>query len=102
MYYNDYNRQNDHWDDGRPPLNDIPPDPSMAQPLFQKKKRVWPRVVALALAVVLLGGGAGVGGALLTNRLTTGNTTLYQGDRAPTVVNISKLGTNKVLTIPEV
>ncbi|MEG1395831.1 MAG: trypsin-like peptidase domain-containing protein [Oscillospiraceae bacterium] len=102
MYYNDYNRQNDHWDDGRSPLNDIPPDPSMTQPIFQKKKRVWPRVVALALAVVLLGGGAGVGGALLTNRLTTGNTTLYQGDRAPTVVNISKLGTNKVLTIPEV
>lgn len=99
MYYSDYNRPQEEpvWNQ-EPPVQPEPP---------KKKKRVWPRVLALLLCCGLIGGGAGVGGALLTRQLApapsvTSTTTIYEGEGTPTVVNLSKIESGQVLTPAEV
>ena len=103
MYYSDYNRPPQPQDPGQAPL--IPP-PVQPQP---KKRRVWPKVLALLLCCALVGGGAGVGGALLaqramlTDRPVPGTpTTVYEGSGTPAVVNLSKIEGGQVLTPAEV
>lgn len=98
MYYSDYNRPPEEpvWNQ-EPPVRPDPP----------KKKRVWPRVLALVLCCALVGGGAGVGGALLTRQLApapsvTNSTTIYEGSGTPAVVNLSKVESGQVLTPAEV
>lgn len=105
MYYSDYNR---------PPQPQDPTQAPVVLPPFQpqpKKRRVWPRVLALLLCCALVGGGAGVGGALLAQRasgLVPGAhpsgvpTTIYEGSGTPAVVNLSKIEGGQVLTPAEV
>lgn len=100
MYYSDYNR----------PENGLTPDLYGAQPPVspeppKKKRRVGLKVTALLLACALIGGGAGVGGALLTQRAverTGSSTTLYQGERVPTVVNLAQINAGQKLSAAEV
>lgn len=100
MYYSDYNR----------PENGLSPVPFQVQPPEapeppKKKSRMGLKVTALLLACALLGGGAGVGGALLTRTAverTADSTTLFQSERTPTVVNLSKVNAGQVLTPAEV
>lgn len=99
MYYSDYNRPPEEpvWNQ-EPPVR---PEPT------RKKKRVWPRVLALLLCCALVGGGAGVGGALLTRQMApapsvTNSTTIYEGSGTPAVVNLSKVESGQVLTPAEV
>lgn len=100
MYYSDYNR----------PENSLGPNEFGYQPPVvpeppKKKSRGAVKVVALLLACALVGGGAGVGGALLTRTAAEsagGSTTLYQGEREPTVVNLSKIDAGQKLTAAEV
>ena len=100
MYYSDYNR----------PENGLTPDLYGAQPPEapeppKKKRRVGLKVTALLLACALIGGGAGVGGALLTQRAverTGSSTTLYQGERVPTVVNLAQISAGQKLSAAEV
>ena len=67
----------------------------------KKKKRVWPKVTALCLACALLGGGAAAGIMALTGGVK-GTTTVYQGDRTPTVVNVSNVTTKEPLTAAQI
>ncbi len=101
MYYSDYNRPQDNSADVSIPFTAEPVVPA-------KKKRTWPKVVALVLACALVGGGAGVGGAALMNHLNpprsvvANSTTVYEGSGTPTVVNLSKIEGGQVLTPAEV
>jgi len=95
MHYNDYNRSPEEWGQ---PAAPYPP----VQPPQEKKKRVWPKVLAFCLACALIGGGAGAGGALLASRLQPGGTvTLYQGQRSPEAVNVTQV-TGEPLTADQI
>lgn len=104
MYYSDYNRPPQPQDLNQAPVV-LPP--AQSQP---KQRRVWPKVLALLLCCALVGGGAGVGGALLTQRATSlfsgqiagTPTTIYEGSGTPAVVNLSKIEGGQVLTPAEV
>lgn len=103
MYYSDYNRPPQPQDPGQAPL--LPP-PVQPQP---KRRRAWPRVLALVLCCALVGGGAGVGGALFAQRAMLADrpapgapTTVYEGSGTPAVVNLSKIEGGQVLTPAEV
>ena len=67
----------------------------------KKKKRVWPKVTALCLACALLGGGAAAGIMALTGGVK-GTTTVYQGNRTPTVVSVSNVTTKEPLTAAQI
>ena len=67
----------------------------------KKKKRIWPKVTALCLACALLGGGAAAGIMALTGGVK-GTTTVYQGDRTPTVVSVSNVTTKEPLTAAQI
>lgn len=100
MYYSDYNRpENGLAPGGFSYQAPEPPEPP------KKKSRIGLKMTALLLACALVGGGAGVGGALLTRTAaerTADSTTLYQGERVPTVVNLSKVNAGQALTPAEV
>ena len=91
MYYSDFNPDN-HPEEQQPQQtfeatsyrieDDVRPT--------KKKKRLWPKITALCLVCALLGGGAGAGVMALTGGVK-GSTTVYQGDHAPTVVNVSNV-----------
>jgi len=71
----------------------------------KKKKRSWPKVVALCLVCALLGtaGGAAVATALVEKPDRAENmTTIYESDRVPTVVGVTHTNTGKQLTLEEV
>ena len=74
----------------------------------KKKKRTWPKVVALCLVCAVLGtaGGAAVATALVTRGTQANNqgnvTTIYESDRVPTVVGVTHTNTGKQLTLEEV
>ncbi len=70
----------------------------------KKKKRVWPKVVALCLVCALLGtaGGAAVATVLAERPGQTGNTTIYESDRVPTVVGVTHVNTGKQLSLEEI
>ncbi len=103
MYYSDYNR---------PPRPDsdyqvAPPEPPAPPAPAPKRTRRWPKVLALVLCCALVGGGAGVGGALLAQRAgsmaaaLSGGTVIYQGT-TPAVVTLSQPEEGKLLTPSEV
>ena len=94
--FNFYNSENDGYRGGLGGYVD--PDPVIPNTPFQtgtqsprKKKGGAARVVALVLACTIAGGGAGVGGAYLYNRLAVpqNTTVIYEEDRPQvrTVVN---------------
>ena len=101
MYYDPYR-----------PEDQIPADgyrvedmgPAAPQPK-QKKKRTWPKVVALCLVCAILGcaGGAAVSGYFLHQRQVAENTTtLYESNRVPTQVEVVKANTGKQLSLEEI
>ncbi len=102
MYYSDYNR----------PPEGAAQVQNQLVPVQAKKRRVWPRVLALILCCALVGGGAGVGGAVLTSQAmlarnaqaapSRGGTVIHEGTGTPMVVNISKVEGGQVLTPAEV
>ncbi len=75
-----------------------------------RKQRFWPKALALVLACALVGGAAGVGGAVLTQRFgaivqtlrSRSGTTIYEGSGTPEVVNLSKIDGGQLLTPAEV
>ncbi|WP_243149258.1 trypsin-like peptidase domain-containing protein [Colidextribacter sp. OB.20] len=94
--FNFYNSENDGYRGGLGSYED--PEPIIPGTPFQtgmrppvKKKRGAARVIALVLACTIAGGGAGVGGAYLYNRMAAPqNTTVIQEEDRPqvrTVVN---------------
>ena len=98
MYYDPYHLDNQPQADSGQTEYTQPQAP-------KKKKRFWPKAVALILVCALVGGSAGVGGAALYGTLSgtsTNTTTLYESDRAPTVVNVSHTNTGEKLTTEEI
>lgn len=82
-------------------VEDLGPSPDGPK----KKKRVWPKVVALCLVCAILGtaGGAAVATALVTRNSQIENmTTIYESNRVPTVVGVTHTNTGKQLTLEEV
>ncbi len=71
-------------------------------PKQQKKGRG--RIVALALCCSLLGGAVGAGGVVLGGRMLqpVGTSNVLEGDRSLSVINVSQVDTNKLLTAAEV
>lgn len=57
----------------------------------KKKDRMWPKITALCLSCALVGGLVGGGGIYLMSggAIGGGTTTVYEGQQAPTVVNVS-------------
>jgi len=80
----------------------------------RKEKAAWTagKVVAVALICSLLGGIFGAGGMLLLNNATEdnslnnskgpGNTTIVEGDREHSAINITQIETGKLMTQAEV
>ena len=102
MYeYNNNNRPQDPWGDpiettGRP-LNDEP----FGEP--HRKKKGSGKLVALCLVCALVGGIAGGGGvAAATGAFSANRTTLLEGTRPATVVDVSNVTGKEPLTAPEI
>ena len=133
MYENDWDFSPEpvNEEPGTPPVGqapELPPEPPAEPPLQipesarrnetepiiiytrpkSEKKRVWPRVLALVLCCALVGGGAGVGAAVLTGQVGRlfsggrGSTVIYEGSGTPAVVNLAKIESGQVLTPAEV
>ena len=101
MYeYNNENRPQDPWSDpiettGRP----VHEEPEPPKP----RKKKGGKLVALCLVCAIIGGiagGAGVGAA--TGAFAQDKTTIYEGTRTPTVVNVSNVTGKDLLTAPEI
>ena len=95
-----------------------PPTPQPpVEPEKSKKNRAGLKITALALCFSLLGGCIGAGGVILANYLmgqrsgsgqngfknpVTGSTTILEGNRENTVIDINSIDTSKVMTAAEV
>ena len=92
-----------------------PPTPQPpAEPVKAKKDHTGLKITALALCFSLLGGCIGAGSTLLANRLLNnstlngsknpapGSTTMLEGDRQNTVIDINTIDTSKIMTAAEV
>ena len=101
MYYNDFNRPQEGWDQ---PIETTghPIDEPVQSP--QKKKHRGAKLVALCLVFALVGGVVGGGSALmLTGGVSGGGTaTLYEGVRLPTAVNVSQVDGRTKLTADQI
>ena len=70
-----------------------------------QKYHIGTKVITLALCVSLLGGALGAGGVLLAQHLRQKEslpTTILQGNRENTVINIHSIDTSKAMTAAEV
>ena len=94
----------DQW---QQPLYQMPQQPEHTQP---KKKHTAGRVVALALCCSLLGGAVGAGAMAIGTSMTgtsggsrsSSTSTILQGDRPTSAINVSKIDTSKEMTAAEV
>ena len=100
MYYNDYNRPQESWErpietTGHPV--DEPPQPP-------RKKRHGAKIAALCLVFALVGGMVGGAGVLAATGGVSGggSTTLYEGLRLPTAVNVSQVDGKTKLTADQI
>lgn len=98
MYYNDYNRLNEE-----PVFSDgITADGQRHTPPVSRKKGRGARIAALCLACALVGGVAGGAAVRYVPALSGRTTTLYQGEHAPTAVNMSNITTDEPMTCAQV
>ncbi|MGM9607614.1 MAG: S1C family serine protease [Oscillospiraceae bacterium] len=106
MYYDPY-----HPEDPIPTneyrVEDIGPVmPQEQAPKKEKKKRFWPKALALCLVCALLGGAGGVAGSAYyfgkNGGTGGGSTTIYQSDREPTVVTVAHTNTGRELSTEEI
>ena len=119
MYYDSYrpedqNLSGEHRRSENPiPTNDfrvedVGPVGPVQSPKKEKKKRFWPKAVALVLACVVLGGASGVGASYIyanhiAPKQSQGDVTnVYESNREPTVVNVVHTNTGKELSLEEV
>lgn len=85
-----------NWYNGQMDAPEITPSPAP-----EKKSGLHGKVIALVLSAALIGGLTGFGGATLAG--TKGHSsTVLEGVREPTVINISQVNTGKLLTAAEV
>lgn len=89
-----YDEQN--WYNGQSIVPEIKPSPTP-----EKKQGLGKKAVALALSCALIGGLAGFGGATLAGSAPN-HSTIQEGHREPTVLNVSQIDTSRQLTASEV
>ncbi len=76
--------------------------PQSEPPKKEKKKRFWPKALALCLVCAILGAAGGVAGSYyLSGKLIKNHTTVYESNREPTVVGVTYTNTGKELTMEE-
>lgn len=100
MYYSDYNNNRDFhqpWDTIEASSYRVEPAPEP-----KKKSRLGVKVTALCLSCALVGGLVGGGVTALMGGSTTGSTTLYEGEHAPTIVTVSNVHQNEPLTAAQI
>ena len=71
----------------------------------EKKKRFWPKAVALCLVCAILGGAGGVAGSIALFRHMnsgTNTTVIHQSDREPTVVQVVQTNFGKEHSLEEI
>ncbi|MGN1004131.1 MAG: serine protease HtrA, partial [Oscillospiraceae bacterium] len=81
--------------------------PPEQPPKNEKKKRFWPKALALCLVCALLGGAGGIAGSAYYFGKNGGpggggSTTIYESDREPTAVTVSYTNTGKELSTEEI
>lgn len=93
----------------QPPVNPQPPvsEPSKKPKKAPKAKKGWTagKSVALILACALIGGASGFGGAMLASRYAKapmGHSTVLEGSRGSSLIDVSHIDTSKQLTPAEV
>lgn len=74
-------------------------EPAVAQP---KKSHGWAKVLALLLAVAVVAGGCGYGGAALFRRTNTDRTTVRQSSRDAVEVSVKRVDGHTLMTPAEV
>lgn len=92
------------------PEEDIPADEYKVEDMGpvpqKKKKRFWPKAVALCLVCALLGGAGGIAAGAWyfgpSGGANAGSTTLYASNRVPAAVEVSYTNTGKELSIEEI
>lgn len=89
-----YDEQN--WYNGKSDSPEMTPSP-----VPEKKNTLNGKVVALVLSAAIIGGLTGFGGATLVGTKNH-NSTVLEGVREPTVINVSQVNTGKALTAAEV
>lgn len=90
-----YHEQNWYEASASPKINQAP------SPAPKQKQGFGKKNVALALACALIGGLTGVGGTALMDRLPH-DSTIREGQRVNTVINVSQVDTGRQLTAAEV
>ena len=87
-----------------PPVREPVYAPPVEMPV-KKKKKGGTALVAVALCCSLLGSALGAGAVLAADRLTEEKpqtTTIFQGEREPSVIQIAQIDTSKAMTPAEV
>lgn len=102
MYYrNDYNSPHEPWEQPIETTGHVVEEPGHKEP--KKKKSFGGKIVALCLVCALVGGVAGGAGvAAFSGNNSGGSTTLVEGERTPTVVNVSNVATKDPLTASQI
>lgn len=102
MYYrNDYNSPHEPWEQPIETTGHVVEEPGHKEP--KKKKSFGGKIVALCLVCALVGGVAGGAGvAAFSGNNSGGSTTLVEGERTPTVVNVSNVTTKDPLTASQI
>lgn len=89
-----YDEQN--WYNGQSNAPEIKPSPAP-----EKKRGFGKKMIAFGLSCALIGGLAGFGGATLAGSAPN-HSTIQEGHREPTVLNVSQIDTSRQLTASEV
>lgn len=101
MYYSDYNNR----PDPNEPIETTAYRVEAAETMGgkpKKKKHMGAKITALCLSCALLGGFAGSGAMLAFGGGGGGSTTVYEGDHAPTIVNVSNVTQSEPLSAAQI
>ena len=107
MYNDEFNKFNSqyHYSQGQTPRDDyqtIPVQPTEVRDAAPKKKNGWLRITAIALALVLLAGLGGFGGAKLAGAGSGETAVLQQSDRRAVDVSVKTVDGKTAMTPAEV
>ena len=107
MYNDEFNKFNSqyHYSQGQTPRDDyqtIPVQPTEVRDAAPKKKNGWLRITAIALALVLLAGLGGFGGAKLAGAGSGETAVLQQSDRRAVEVSVKTVDGKTAMTPAEV
>ena len=101
MYYSDYNNR----PDPNEPIETTAYRVEAAETMGgkpKKKKHMGAKITALCLSCARLGGFAGSGAMLAFGGGGGGSTTVYEGDHAPTIVNVSNVTQSEPLSAAQI